>query len=41
MRPTVTSVGSYNFDVYLVVDRLPSPGETVRARDYYLSLIHI
>lgn len=35
MKPTVTSVGSYNFDVYLVVDRLPSPGETVRARGYY------
>ncbi len=35
MRPTVTSVGSYNFDVYLVVDRLPSPGETVRAGGFY------
>ena len=35
MRPRVTSVGSYNVDYYLVVDRLPAPGETVRARGSY------
>ncbi len=34
-RPHVTSIGSYNVDHYLVVERLPLPGETVRAVNSY------
>lgn len=36
MRPQLTSVGSYNVDYYIVVDRLPVPGETIRAKEFYL-----
>ncbi|MGC9209818.1 MAG: ribokinase [Acidilobus sp.] len=36
MRPTVISVGSYNVDYYIVVDRLPLPGETVKAKQLYV-----
>ncbi|ADL19119.1 2-Keto-3-deoxy-gluconate kinase (KDGK) [Acidilobus saccharovorans 345-15] len=36
VRPQLTSVGSYNVDYYIVVDRLPMPGETLKARELYV-----